>query len=484
MQQTEVDGVPTFWEQGPEPFSATLTFFAGDRHETFRTHGVAHLVEHLVMSTLPRDHLDKNASVDVDTMRFYATGTRDAVVAFLNGVCRGLSSLPFDRLERELKVLAAEDGRSCEPHLGWALAVRSGPVGPGLLGELQREGRAPTAEHAAEFARTFCVAANAVLVLSGPVPDGLHLELPLGTRAPDPVWRTSPFETPALISGQIPVVAMSYLTPAKTQSQVLEHILVRRIEDKVRHDLGLAYEVSLDGCVVDQDLGLVSLATDGDEEDSDEIVHAVWSELTELAVSGPSEEELAHEKAGFAAYLDDPRAVMDVLEGAARRYWRFGAVLSRDELRARYEAVTADQVREWARAARASAVIGVPDLPKNPLPDLVDRTDWEFPSRVPIAGERFKRRLTAVAPPRDLVVHAGDAGITVTAAGTTIGGEWADVVGVGRADGFRFLHFADGASGPLWAKHVKDGDRLLALIDEHRSDVSWETTVEAALDLD
>ncbi|MFC7488074.1 M16 family metallopeptidase [Knoellia sp. CPCC 206453] len=484
MQPTEVDGVPTFWEQGPEPFSATLIFFAGDRHETFRTRGVAHLVEHLVMSTLPRDHLDKNASVDVDAMRFYATGPRDEVVAFLHGVCRALTSLPLDRLERELKVLAAEDGRSCEPHLGWAHAVRSGPVGPGLLGELQREDRAPSAQHAIEFARTHCVAANAALVLSGPVPEDLHLDLPKGTRAADTAWRPSPFETPGLIAGQIPVVALSYLQPRLHEALTMTHILVQRIEDEARHNLGLTYEVSDDASGLTPDLGLVSISTDGAEEDSDEIVHVVWSALTDLAANGPGEEELAHEKAGFTAFLADPRATMAVLEVEAIRFLREGRVRTRAELRDAYDAVTADQVREWARAAMESAVVGVPELPKLPLPGVVDRTDWEFPSRAPIAGQVFKRRLTAVVPPRDLAVHAGDEGITVTAAGTTIGGTWAEVVGVGRADGFRFLHFADGASGPLWAKHVKDGGRLLALIDEHTSGVAWETTVDAALDLD
>ncbi|WP_353953347.1 hypothetical protein V6K52_07990 [Knoellia sp. S7-12] len=484
MQQTEVNGVPTFWEQGPEPFSATLIFFAGDRHETFRSRGVAHLVEHLVMSTLPRDHLDKNASVDVDAMRFYATGPRDEVVAFLHGVCRALTSLPLDRLDRELKVLAAEDGSSCEPHLGWAMAVRSGPVGPGLLGELQREGRAPNAEHVVEFARTHCVAANAVLVLSGPVPDGLHLDLLEGTRAADTAWRPSPFETPALIAGQIPVVALSYLQPRLYEALTMTHILVQRIEDQARHNLGLTYEVSDDGSGLTSDLGLVSIATDGAKEDSDEIVHVVWSALTDLATHGPGEEELAHEKAGFTAFLSDPRATMAVLDVEAIRFLREGRVRDRHELRDAYNAVTADQVRDWARAAQESAVIGVPELPKNPLRGIADRTDWEFPSREPVPGQLFKRRLTAVVPPRDLAVHASPEGITVTADGTTIGGSWPEVVGVARAQGFRFLHFADGASGPLWAKHLKDGDRLLSIIDERTSDVAWETTVEAALDIE
>ncbi|KGN33990.1 hypothetical protein N802_09075 [Knoellia sinensis KCTC 19936] len=484
MQQTEVDGVPTFWEQGPEPFSATLIFFAGVRHETFRTRGVAHLVEHLVMSTLPRDHLDKNASVDVDTMRFYATGPRDEVVAFLHGVCRALASLPLDRLDRELKVLAAEDGQACEPHLGWAFANRSGPVGPGLLGELERQGRAPKAEHVTEFVDTHCVGANAALLLSGPVPDGLRLDLPTGTRASDKVWRPTPLETPAVIAGQIPVVTLSYVTPRLFEGHILLHILIQRVEDEVRHSLGLAYEVSDDGGGVTPDLGLVSIATDGAEEDSGEIVHAVWSALTHLATHGPSKEELAHERARLEALLADPRATMAVLEIEVIRFLRQAPVQSREELREAYAAVTVEQVREWARMAVDSALIGVPELPEKPLPGVVDRSEWEFPSRAPLGGQVFKRRLTAVLPPRDLAVQAGDEGITVTAAGTTTGGTWPEVVGVGRAPGFRFLHFADGTAGPIWAKHVKDGDRLLALIDERTSQVVWETTVDAALDIE
>ena len=144
--------------------------------------------------------------------------------------------------------------------------------------------------------------------------------------------------------------------------------------------------------------------------------------------------------------------------------------------------MTAQQVQAWARGARDSALVGVPDMPRTPLPDLVDRSGWEWPSRSPVGSEVFKRRLTAVAPPRDLKVNIGDEGMSMTAGGTTIGGCWDEVVGVGRAPGFRFLHFADGSEGPIWAKHVKDGDRLISLIDERSGDVSWETSVDAVFE--
>jgi hypothetical protein len=33
----EIDGVPVLWEDGPGPWTASLVFGVGTRHETFRT---------------------------------------------------------------------------------------------------------------------------------------------------------------------------------------------------------------------------------------------------------------------------------------------------------------------------------------------------------------------------------------------------------------------------------------------------------------
>src|SRR5687767_10591660 len=122
MHEAVCDGVTTIWEQGPPPLSAALVFRVGARHETFRTVQVSHLVEHLVMAALPKSHLDCNASVDVDTTTFEATGRPEQVVDFLHRVCRRICELAdpagsLDGLAREAGVLEAEDSTAVHPAL-------------------------------------------------------------------------------------------------------------------------------------------------------------------------------------------------------------------------------------------------------------------------------------------------------------------------------------------------------------------------------
>ena len=79
MQRIEIDGVPAFTAPGPERITAVLSFGVGLRDEAFAAVGVTHLIEHLVMGTLPKSHLRCNAMVTVDVTAFYATGRPEAV---------------------------------------------------------------------------------------------------------------------------------------------------------------------------------------------------------------------------------------------------------------------------------------------------------------------------------------------------------------------------------------------------------------------
>lgn len=110
LHRTVVDGVPVVWTQGPAPLSATLVFGCGARDESFPTIGVTHMVEHLAMSTLPKAHHPRNASVGLDTTEFMAEGRPDQITAFLDGICRALTDLPLGRLDSERGVLEAEGG--------------------------------------------------------------------------------------------------------------------------------------------------------------------------------------------------------------------------------------------------------------------------------------------------------------------------------------------------------------------------------------
>jgi hypothetical protein len=58
VKQGEIDGVPALSEDAPGPWRESLVFGVGTRHDTFRTAGVTHLVEHLVMAAQPKSHLE------------------------------------------------------------------------------------------------------------------------------------------------------------------------------------------------------------------------------------------------------------------------------------------------------------------------------------------------------------------------------------------------------------------------------------------
>jgi hypothetical protein len=53
VQRIDIDGVPVFTAPGPERVTAALPFGVGLRDESYATIEVTHLIEHLVMGSLP-----------------------------------------------------------------------------------------------------------------------------------------------------------------------------------------------------------------------------------------------------------------------------------------------------------------------------------------------------------------------------------------------------------------------------------------------
>jgi hypothetical protein len=176
-----IDGVRVLRHSGTQNHTdVTLTFAVGSRDETLRTVGVAHALEHLAMGAVRRLPIEMNAEVDLMTTTFVASGSTARVGEFLEQLCRALAEPPVERLALEAGVLAAEDGHVAHPVVALLLNVRYGAQGPGLawLEGPGYDGLTP--EHVTTFARTWFVPSNAVLQVSGPMPEGLRLELPSG----------------------------------------------------------------------------------------------------------------------------------------------------------------------------------------------------------------------------------------------------------------------------------------------------------------
>ena len=303
-----IDGVRVLRHSGTQSHTdVTLTFAVGSRDETLRTIGVAHVLEHLVMHAVRGLPIEMNAEVDLMTTTFVASGSAARVGEFLSGLCRALAEPPVERLAVEVGVLAAEDGQVAHPVVAQLLNVRYGAKGAGLawLEGPGYDGLTP--EHVTAFARTWFVPSNAVLQVTGPVPDGLRLELPSGTvpTRVDPVGRS--FDGPTVVGYGMPAAGVLLTLPpddAVRRSTLTIDVLRKRVEEECRHVGGHSYDIGaelLAGPGGSSDWVVYAEAREGSEE---AVSRAFVEALTDLAENGPTEAELAYQIARCQERLD------------------------------------------------------------------------------------------------------------------------------------------------------------------------------------
>lgn len=469
---SSVNGIDALWTDAPAPYTAALVIRAGGQDESVRTMGVAHLVEHLVMSGHPRTTLDVNASVDDVVTVFHATGDRDEVSAWIARVCDTVHDLPLERIGVEAKVLDTEDGEAVHPAIAWSAGTRYGARGAGLLGRQGPAHTQLTRQHVLDFVRRHYTTANAVIVSTGTPPDHPGIRLPEGPRPAPPTVTTSPLPLPAYLADP-PVPVVSWVGRRSASSLVLLALVCDLVTESLRHEEGVVYEVGSGSTPVSAEDGISVLWTDGSEEDQPLILERVVSVLRSLAETGPTSEDLAHQKSLARAQMSDPRGTIDHLLHCAHRLLQGRPVLTVEEEVARVEAVTVDDVRGAASTAMSSLLLGGSRPAPEGVGGVPDRSEDEAPPGPLFEGRTWKRKLVSTAP-RDLRVVLGDEGLTQTVFGHRHGGRWADLVGVAKGPDFRALVFADGARVLVWPKSFGDGGRLAEEIDRRAGDLVFE----------
>jgi hypothetical protein len=272
-----------------------------------------------------------DATVDTTTTSFMASGSPARVGEFLNGICAALAAPPVERLEVEAGVLAAEDGWVTHPMAALLYYVRYGARGAGLS---WLDGPGPdgiTAAQVNAFARTWFTADNAVLQITGPIPDGLELALPKGSRPKHARHDARTFPGPVFVEHEIPGAAVVLELPdgdAARQSALVVDVLRQRIEENCRHVGGHSYVVDTDSLRRPDgrmDWVFYAEAREGHDE---HVALAVGRALTTLAADGPTAEELALALDRF----EEERITTDV------------------ELRREFNQLTAELLDEPARA--------------------------------------------------------------------------------------------------------------------------------------
>lgn len=294
-----INGVRVIRHADPQrQTDVTLTFVVGSRDETLRTIGVAHALEHLVMHTVRDLPIEMNAEVDLLATTFVASGSPARVGEFLNRLCRALAAPPVDRLALEAGVLTAEEGHAAHPVTAFLLNIRYGAKGPGLawLEGAGYDGLTP--EHVTAFAKQWFVAANAVLQVTGPLPEGLELGLPSGPAPTRILPAARSFDGPVAVGYGIPAAGVLLRMPADDDVRLptLAMMTLRgRIEEKCRFVGGHSYEIDLDLVAAPDgatDWVVYAEARDGSE---DAVSRAVVAALVDLSENGPTPAELAHQ---------------------------------------------------------------------------------------------------------------------------------------------------------------------------------------------
>lgn len=475
MNRTDVDGVPVLWQEAPAPFSASLVFGVGARHETFRTVGVTHLVEHLVMATLPKSHLDSNAHVDLDSTIFQATGRPEAVVEFISAVCAAITDLPLSRLATEAGVLEAEGASGDHPAMCAALNDRHGLAGIGLLGTDGPGIRQITEEHVSEHLSRCFHRGNAVLVLTGAPPAGLRVLLPHGVPPAPPAVTISRLRTPGRLTyaGPMPSLSIEVASADGADAAALLRILVERMTDDLRHREGLAYEVDGTSARVDATHGVITFWADGREGQLGKVATGLWEALRGLAEAGPTPEEIAHDRAGLEEFLDDPRTTQARLESNALSLLRGGQPRTPDDARAQHDALTPAHLQDMASRSLATALLQLPEDLEVDVADLplLDRDDEEY-GDAPVTGRTHRKRALALAP-ASLRAVVGDLGASLQVRGDTLTVLWDAVVGLGTGPDDRVIVAADGTVMELSGKYLKDAGELFATIEAHVPKALW-----------
>jgi hypothetical protein len=239
-------GVRCFWvETGRPTLAARLMFRFGMADEAITESGWQHLLEHASLDSLGRGgRVDINGNVGLLETGFDFHGDPAGVVEHLGRLVEWLAAPRLDRLDHERGVLRAESDLRGTTPFGRALSWRYGARGPGLASYLEPGLGRATPEALADRAARVFVRDNAVLVLDGPPPEGLSIDLPPGALLPVPV--ATPVETDPAGYEDVSGIVFSSTVPRDGDMWIGVQVLQRVLTERLRHGAGVACTRALD----------------------------------------------------------------------------------------------------------------------------------------------------------------------------------------------------------------------------------------------
>ena len=375
---------------------------AGSRNEDPHEHGIAHLLEHMAFKGTKRRNArqiveeieaaggDLNASTGLESTGYYARVLGEDVPLALDILSDILTDSVFDPVElaREQGVILQEIGAANDApddmvfDLFQERAFPDQPIGRPILGTPQSV-RSFTPESLRTYLAKHYRAPRMIVSAVGDV-DHDAIVAAIGERLASIAADSAPSAQVAQYAGgqeigvrdieQSHVVlglqGCSYLDPRYYAMQVFSSVLgggaSSRLFQEVRENRGLCYTIYASHQPF-SDTGLFSIYAGTDPKDAHDLTAVVVDELTGAAETA-SEAEIARVKAlikvGLLGMLESSSARADQL---ARQILAYGRPIPLDEIVARIDAVTVQDVRAAGRALISSgrptfAGLGPPGL--------------------------------------------------------------------------------------------------------------------------
>jgi predicted Zn-dependent peptidase len=362
---------------------------AGSRNEDAHEHGIAHFLEHMAFKGTQRRNAreiveeieaaggDLNASTGLESTGYYARVLGEDVPLALDILSDILTGSVFDPVElaREQGVILQEIGAANDApddmvfDLFQERAFPDQPIGRPILGTPQSV-RSFTPESLRTYLAKHYRAPRMIVSAVGDV-DHDAIVAAIGERLASIPAASAPVAQVAQYAGgqeigvrdieQSHVVlglqGCSYLDPRYYAMQVFSSVLgggaSSRLFQEVRENRGLCYTIYASHQPF-SDTGLFSIYAGTDPKDARDLTAVVVDELTAAAETA-SEAEIARVKAlikvGLLGMLESSSARADQL---ARQILAYGRPIPLDEIVARIDAVTVQDVRAAGRALISS----------------------------------------------------------------------------------------------------------------------------------
>jgi predicted Zn-dependent peptidase len=364
----------------------------GARWEPAEINGVAHLFEHMAFKGAGRRDARRfaeaienvggavNAATGYERTAYYARIVAEHAPFALDLIADILFEPHWapDDLEKEKGVVAQERGEAFDApddrvfELHQAALYPNQPLGRPILGD-----EATVANVSVETLQAFrdvhMTPDRVVVSIAGAFDRSAFLEAAerrFGALAPKPLQTRPPAQAHAgrvvearkleqahlVFSWPAPASGSDKIYAARLLSDIFGGGMSSRLFQEVRETRGLVYAIdsSLDAL---EDDGRLSVYAGCSAGNARAVADIVRDQLALIAEKGPEASELSRAKTIARAHM-----LMGIEAPAARAEARAGQVFLRDrlvpfdEIREKFEAVTADQVRDMARAALAGPV--------------------------------------------------------------------------------------------------------------------------------